>query len=161
MACVCAAGLGGELLRARRAGTERSQDTRESVLPALPVLGSCPDGRARDRRNCDSQPSRHHGSVLVGESGHPAWPVAAACNPAYLRVSSRPDLYPAHQYAAVHQRDSAGVDVPFVKRAGIGLWYRRDRHHGGHGDDGFCCDLESLEMVALRGRGADCAIPVS
>ena len=61
--------------------------------------------------------------------------------------------HPAHQHAAAGRRDAAGVDVPFLKRAGVGLWHFRHRDHGGHGDDGFCRDLAGLEMVAVRGRG--------
>ena len=76
-------------------------------------------------------------------------------------IAFRPDLYSAHQHAALHCGDAAGPHVPLVERACFRLRHLGDRHHGGHGHDGLCRGLAGLEMVADRGRRADCAVPVS
>ncbi len=47
----------------------------------------------------------------------------------------------------------------FVERAGVRLWHRGHRHHGGHRVHGFPGDLESVEMVVVVGRRSDGAIP--
>ncbi len=38
--------------------------------------------------------------------------------------------------AAARRRAAAGRAVPFIERAGFGLWHRRHRHHGGDRVDG-------------------------
>ena len=54
---------------------------------------------------------------------------------------------------------SARCSVQIVERTGFGLRYRRDGDHGGDGDSGFHRHLESLELAAVGGGGADGAIP--
>ena len=143
---------GAELSRAGRAGHRQSEGDREPVLPDVSGLGPAADGLSRHRGIRDREPGRDHRRLFADPSGHSARAAAALRNPPYVGIPLRPDLYPAHQHAALGLRDPAGIDVPLVQRAGVGLRHCRDRHHGGDRHDGFCGDLAGLEMVADRGR---------
>ena len=70
---------------------------RESVLPALSGMGAAADGRARDRRDRDRQPGRHHRRLFAHPAGDPARPAAAARDPPHLGDAGRPDLHAARQ----------------------------------------------------------------
>ena len=155
-----AAVAGAELSGAGRAADCRSQGDREPVLPDVSGLGADPDGGAGDGGDRDREPGRHHRRLFADAAGDPARADAAVRNPPYLGSAFRPDLHPAHQHAAVVRGAAAGAAVPLLQRAGLGLRHLGDRHHGGHGDDGLCGDLEGLEVVADRGRRADRAVSV-
>ena len=74
---------------------------RKPVLSARARHAAAADGRARDRRDGDREPGRDHRRLFAGASGHPARPVAAACDPAHIGVAGGTDLHsPRHRDAA-------------------------------------------------------------
>src|SRR5205823_6939643 len=92
--------------------------------------------------------------------GDSAWPIAAIRNPPHLRGALRPDLHAARQYLTVARRAVARRSVPLIERAGVRVWNRRHRHHGGYRHDGFRGGLENLALAPGRGGSLDRAVPV-
>ena len=61
--------------------------------------------------------------------------------------------------AAARRRAAPRAAVPLLRRARVGLWRRRHRHHGGRWADGLHRDLAGLELVSsARRSGAHAAV---
>ena len=127
----------------------------KTLFPALPGVGAASHGGTRHRRHGDRQPSGHHRRLLAHQPGRAARSPAAAAHPAHLRDPGRPDLHSARQRHAPGRCALPCGAVPIVKRACLRLWHRRQRHHGGDGDDGLRGDLEGVEVADVGRGGAD------
>ena len=81
--------------------------------------------------------------------------LAASRHPPHLRVASRPDLHPARHRRASGRRSAAGRPVPHLERARLGLWHRRDHHHGGRRHPRPDRGVETVALEILAGGAAD------
>jgi KUP system potassium uptake protein len=97
-------------------------------------------------------------TVIVDASGRAAWSAATLRGPLHLRVACRADLFAAREPVVADRRLAAGAAVPYLERAGVGLWYRRLHNDGGRWDHGFRRDLEAVELARSHGGGADCSV---
>ena len=154
-----AAGADHQLSRPGGIAAGQSQGDREPVLSALSGVGAAADGRARHGRHRDCQPGGDQRGLLADASGDPTRPPAAARDPPHVGGAVRPNLHAAREHPAADRRAAPRHSVQIVGRARLGLRHRRDGNHGGDGDFSFDRGLESLELAAVGGSGADGSIP--
>ena len=149
-------GLCIDVLVASRSSTSKQLRSRRATGDAVSVNEIAQGG------HCRRSSLRHRDRLTLSHSINRPFDVLVGAGEESADDTirpGRPDLHAARQRTAADRRAAPGRAVPLVGRAGVGLWHRRHRHHGGHLHDGLH-RLAAVALVVARRSGLDAAVPL-